>query len=186
VEVIPTEAPYQVIHFWHDDGSFANWYVNFEAPRTRSGNRIDTIDWHLDLLISPDRQPTWKDEDEAQAALEAGHLRRQDYDTARTAGQHQRPAALARADRRLARLSSRAEMATPKPRCRLVNLVTARLRQARDGPADPPPIHKARLEPDVVSSPSARSATNRLEPLDVATATQQAAREASAANAGFV
>lgn len=67
---------------------FAHWYVNFEAPRARAGNRIDTVDWHLDLLISPDGQPAWKDEHEALAALEAGHLHQHDYDTARIAGQH--------------------------------------------------------------------------------------------------
>ncbi len=28
--------------------------MNFETPRQRRGNRVDSIDWHLDLRIDPD------------------------------------------------------------------------------------------------------------------------------------
>lgn len=87
LRVMPTHAPYHVIHFWTAAGHFAGWYINFEAPRYRVGNRVDTIDWHLDLWISPDRTATWKDEDEAVAAMEAAHLRPEDYQTARMAGE---------------------------------------------------------------------------------------------------
>lgn len=86
LRVMPVGLPYQVVHFW-DDQAFIGWYVNFEAPRIRHGSRVDTVDWHLDLWITPDRQPSWKDEDEAEAALGTGHLRTQDLRTARKAGQ---------------------------------------------------------------------------------------------------
>lgn len=84
---MPVGLPYSVVHFWDDENAFTGWYVNFEAPRIRHGSRIDTVDWHLDLWITPDRQPSWKDEDEAEAALGTDHLRGQDLRTARTAGQ---------------------------------------------------------------------------------------------------
>jgi uncharacterized protein DUF402 len=74
LRVIPVQSTYQVLHFWDDDGSFSGWYVNFEAPKTRRGTRLDTVDWHLDLWIDAAGVATWKDEDEAQAAVEAGHL----------------------------------------------------------------------------------------------------------------
>ncbi|GAA0450040.1 hypothetical protein Ade02nite_59140 [Paractinoplanes deccanensis] len=74
LRVVPLGAPFQVVHFWEANGDFAGWYVNLEAPKRRAGDRIDSVDWHLDLWISPDREPTWKDIDEAEAALAAGHL----------------------------------------------------------------------------------------------------------------
>jgi hypothetical protein len=41
---------------------------------------------HLDLWITPDKAGHWKDEDEAAAALAAGHNTRAQLDTARVAG----------------------------------------------------------------------------------------------------
>lgn len=87
LRVMPGDRPYQVIHFWETDGSFAGWYVNFEAPRERVVSRIDTVDWHLDLWISPDRQSSWKDEAEAAAAMETWHLQVEDYELARATGE---------------------------------------------------------------------------------------------------
>lgn len=52
LRVIPIAEPFQVIHFWNDDGVFTGWYVNFEALKIRSGSCLDTVDWHLDLWIS--------------------------------------------------------------------------------------------------------------------------------------
>jgi len=86
LRVMPLHEPFQVLHFWDDDGAFASWYVNFEAPRRRRGDRVDSIDWHLDLWIDPDGTPTWKDEDEADAAVSAGHLDQADLATARATG----------------------------------------------------------------------------------------------------
>jgi hypothetical protein len=74
LRVIPIEQRYQVLHFWDDHGQFSGWYVNLEAPKSRSGARLDTVDWHLDLWISADGVPTWKDTDEAEAAVAAGQL----------------------------------------------------------------------------------------------------------------
>ena len=45
LRVIPVQSTYQVLHFWGDDGTFSGWYVNFEAPKTRRGTRLDTVDW---------------------------------------------------------------------------------------------------------------------------------------------
>jgi hypothetical protein len=86
LRVIPAGRPFQVIHFWGDSGAFAGWYVNFEKPTLRTGDRLDTVDWHLDLWIDPDGGARWKDEDEADAALAAGHLTAGDAATARATG----------------------------------------------------------------------------------------------------
>lgn len=87
LRVIPAGRPFQVLHFWDGSGEFAGWYVNFEEPTVRSGNRLDTVDWHLDLWIDHDRQHQWKDEDEAGAALLSGHLTAEDLAVARETGE---------------------------------------------------------------------------------------------------
>lgn len=74
LRLVPANAPLQVLQFWDADGAFSHWYVNFEAPMTRHGARLDTVDWHVDLLIAADGTGSWKDLDEADAAVAAGHL----------------------------------------------------------------------------------------------------------------
>lgn len=86
LRVIPAGRPFQVLHFWDGSGGFAGWYVNFESPTVRSGDRLDTVDWHLDLWIGQDRGSHWKDEDEAEAALSNGHLTAEDLAIARATG----------------------------------------------------------------------------------------------------
>ena len=59
---MPRGEPFQVLHFWDESGGFAGWY--------------------LDLWLDPDGSATWKDEDEAEAAVDAGHLDpREDWDS---------------------------------------------------------------------------------------------------------
>jgi hypothetical protein len=104
LRVIPIGLPFQVLHFWHEHGGFAGWYVNFEAPKRRNGDRLDSIDWHLDLWISPELVPAWKDADEAEAALAAGHLTPEGHAEGMAAGtrDHSGPGRVAGPDRRLA------------------------------------------------------------------------------------
>lgn len=87
LRVIPAGRPFQVLHFWDGSGAFAGWYVNFESPVVRSGSRLDTVDWHLDLWIGQDGRSHWKDEDEAEAALSHGHLTAEDMAIARETGE---------------------------------------------------------------------------------------------------
>jgi hypothetical protein len=86
VRVIPREDTYQVLHFT-DHGEFRGWYVNLEAAKTETGQFLDTVDFHLDLWIAPDGSPSWKDEDEAAAALAAGSMSLAEFELARTTGE---------------------------------------------------------------------------------------------------
>lgn len=83
LRVLLRDACYLVLHFYAEDGTFAGWYVNFESRARRYRNRVDCVDWHLDLQIAPDLTVTWKDEDEALAAIEHGHLDPRDLQAAR-------------------------------------------------------------------------------------------------------
>jgi len=74
LRVLLPQTPYQVLHFWDAEGAFQKWYINFEAPMERTSGRVDTVDWHLDLVIDSDGAARWKDEDEAEAAVAAGQL----------------------------------------------------------------------------------------------------------------
>jgi predicted RNA-binding protein associated with RNAse of E/G family len=85
--VIPLAQPCQVLHFWNADGAFTGWYINLESQKRRDRLGLTAVDWHLDLVISPDFQVEWKDEEEAAAAVETEYLREEDLDEARRAGE---------------------------------------------------------------------------------------------------
>lgn len=54
------------------DGGFSGWYVNLER-RVHDGADIDVFDAELDLLVTPDHQWRWKDEE--SFAQKTGHPR---------------------------------------------------------------------------------------------------------------
>lgn len=57
---------------WDSDWSFVCWYVNLQAPLVVHGDRFDTTDWALDVVVAPDGRWRWKDEDDFAQALELG------------------------------------------------------------------------------------------------------------------
>jgi predicted RNA-binding protein associated with RNAse of E/G family len=63
----PGEA-HSVWWFRSPQGAFTGWYVNLEEPAIRWDDGdvagIDVVDQDLDILVSPDRSWSWKDEDE--------------------------------------------------------------------------------------------------------------------------
>jgi len=72
LKIAPTGVPWSAWVFWDDDGSHRNWYINLEQVHLRDDKNVYTRDHVLDLVVTPDRQVIWKDEDELAAALEAG------------------------------------------------------------------------------------------------------------------
>jgi predicted RNA-binding protein associated with RNAse of E/G family len=84
--VIIAGVPFQVVHFWDPAGRFVGWYVNVESPVVRTGDRLESVDWFLDLWLDPDRTATWKDEEEAAHAVLAGLLAPEDLAAAPAAG----------------------------------------------------------------------------------------------------
>ncbi|WP_194409826.1 DUF402 domain-containing protein [Microbacterium cremeum] len=88
LRVVPLHERWQVLHFWNTEtDDFLGWYVNLESEKTRRACCIDAVDWHLDLLISPEFVVTWKDEDEAAAAVGTPYLRAEDLRSARATGE---------------------------------------------------------------------------------------------------
>lgn len=64
----PRVGAYSVWFFFEPSGAFRSWYVNLERPVARWDNGdtagIDTVDYDLDIVATPDRAWRWKDEDE--------------------------------------------------------------------------------------------------------------------------
>jgi hypothetical protein len=88
LKVIPPHEYWQVLHFWDPEtGEFMGWYVNLESKKSRARDKLDAVDWHLDLMISPSFEVTWKDEDEAEAAARTPYLRSRDLETGRRVGE---------------------------------------------------------------------------------------------------
>ncbi len=85
LRVIPYSEPYQVLHFWDESGEFACWYINLETPKTRVGHFLDSVDLHLDVIVDPSGDHSWKDADEVVAALGTAHLDAADLVVAREA-----------------------------------------------------------------------------------------------------
>ncbi len=65
----PTEGDYSVWRFLTPDGELVRYYVNLERPVVRWRDEsglcgIDTVDYDLDVVITPSLEWSWKDEDE--------------------------------------------------------------------------------------------------------------------------
>jgi predicted RNA-binding protein associated with RNAse of E/G family len=58
--------------WWDAEWSLLGWYVNLQAPLVVEGDRFDTMDWVLDVVVDPDGTWCWKDEDEFVQAIELG------------------------------------------------------------------------------------------------------------------
>ena len=51
--------------FWRGaEREFVGWYGDLQTPLTRTAVGFDTVDHVLDVVITPDRSWSWKDEDE--------------------------------------------------------------------------------------------------------------------------
>lgn len=73
--------------FFDAAGEFTNWYVNLEIPLGRGPAEVDRIDGVLDVVVDPGGTWHWEDEDEAEAAIDAGRLTREQLDRLRAEGE---------------------------------------------------------------------------------------------------
>jgi hypothetical protein len=68
VQYAPASGDWSLWWFFSAGGDFEGWYVNLEAAPVRweaDGLRgVDSSDHALDVVITPDRVASWKDEDE--------------------------------------------------------------------------------------------------------------------------
>ena len=75
------------IWLMRNEGRFANWYVNLEAPWRPFRFGFDTQDHILDLVVGADRSWRWKDEDELAVAVDLGAVTREQAAAFRAEGE---------------------------------------------------------------------------------------------------
>lgn len=61
---------------WSADREFLGWYVNLQSKLQRSRLGFDFRDYQLDIIVEPDRNWRWKDQDELNLAVELGRMTR--------------------------------------------------------------------------------------------------------------
>jgi hypothetical protein len=72
--------------FWDRAWRFDRWYVNLQAPFVRTPLGFDATDDVLDIEIRPNREWTWKDDDELEEAIKAALLTAGEADVIRSEG----------------------------------------------------------------------------------------------------
>ncbi len=73
--ILEPGAAHAVSLFWREGGGpFLCWYVDLQAPFRRAGGGIVTWDQQLDIVVTPDRLWSWKDEDHLAASVELGWI----------------------------------------------------------------------------------------------------------------
>jgi predicted RNA-binding protein associated with RNAse of E/G family len=68
----PPGANHSVWLFWDRDWNLTTWYVNLQPPVRQTPQGVVVGDYLLDLMVTPDLQWSWKDEDEFEAVCDAG------------------------------------------------------------------------------------------------------------------
>lgn len=72
---------------WSKDRVFQGWDVNIQSRLRRTHLGFDIQDYQLDIIIGPDRQWRWKDEDELALAIKLGRLTAAQGETIQAEGQ---------------------------------------------------------------------------------------------------
>jgi hypothetical protein len=68
------DRPHSLDLFWDEQWAFLGWYVNLQRPLEETTLGFDTTDWALDVVVDPDGDWRWKDEDDFALAQELGVL----------------------------------------------------------------------------------------------------------------
>ena len=63
------------------------WYVNLQAPLVRTSRGFDTSDKALDVVIAPNGEHRWKDEDHLERAVDVGWISAADARRVRSEGE---------------------------------------------------------------------------------------------------
>ena len=75
LEIVRENEAHSIWAMWRAGGRpFLCWYVNLQAPIRRAPNGIVTRDHALDIVVAPDGQWRWKDEDHLARMEELGWM----------------------------------------------------------------------------------------------------------------
>jgi len=68
---------------WDEAGNTLGWYINFQRPIARTSRTIQTMDLMLDIVMESGQRWLWKDEDEFDALIDAGHIQSYEVEAVR-------------------------------------------------------------------------------------------------------
>lgn len=71
---------------WSREREFQGWYINLQSRLVRTRLGFDFRDHQLDILVDPNREWRWKDEDELNICVEDGRFTHQQAQSIREEG----------------------------------------------------------------------------------------------------
>ena len=72
---------------WSREREFLGWYVNMQSELTRTRLGFDLRDHQLDILVEPNREWRWKNEDELELCMLDGRVSAEDAEAIYAEGQ---------------------------------------------------------------------------------------------------
>jgi len=89
VWLMPFNAAHAIGHLWNDaSDEFVGYYINLQAPLSRTPVGFDSFDHVLDIVVAPDGTWHWKDEDEFAEAIQLGLFTPNEAANIRAEGEH--------------------------------------------------------------------------------------------------
>ena len=80
---------YAVWHFWEgDERRFRGWYLNLQAPLTRTAIGYDTQDHELDIVVLPSGEWSFKDDELMEQRVSEGRYSAAEVSEIRALGAH--------------------------------------------------------------------------------------------------
>jgi len=73
--------------FWDESWEFKGWYVNLQLPITEHKGFVDTCDQALDVVVEPDGNWRWKDEDDLVSLVQLGAYTHDEAEAVRAEGE---------------------------------------------------------------------------------------------------
>lgn len=74
IRIVPADCWYSIDVEFDSDRKLVGYYVNIQTPITRTTAGFDTVDLVLDLVVAPDGTVRFKDVDDFETAVSAGHI----------------------------------------------------------------------------------------------------------------
>lgn len=87
LKILEPGKGYAIWLMWEEDaGPFQGWYIDLQDPFVRRSDSVVTWDRSLDIVVAPDGQWSWKDEDDFRRTEELGWISASDRETIRANG----------------------------------------------------------------------------------------------------
>jgi len=87
LRLTPFDRGHSLDLYFRESWELAFWYVNLQEPLRATPLGFDTFDQQLDIVVAPDGEWRWKDEEEFEDLVDAGILTAAERDAVRAEGE---------------------------------------------------------------------------------------------------